>query len=66
MDESCSRRERREMHTKFWSENLNARTHSKAKGVGGKIILEWILQKCVVMVWTGCIWLGIATIGWLL
>jgi len=32
------------VHTKFWSENLKVRDHSKDLGVGGKI-LEWILGK---------------------
>jgi hypothetical protein len=34
------RDERREMHTKCWSQNLNGRGH-----VDGRIILGWISQK---------------------
>jgi hypothetical protein len=33
------------MGTKFWLENLEGRDHSEDLGVGGKIILEWILGK---------------------
>jgi hypothetical protein len=35
--------ERREMHTKFYMENLKGRYHSVNVGIDGKIILEWIL-----------------------
>jgi hypothetical protein len=37
--------ETREMHTKFWSENLKERDHEEDLGVGRKIILEYILEK---------------------
>jgi hypothetical protein len=33
------------MHTVFCLENLNGRGHFEDLGVGGKIILEWILVK---------------------
>jgi hypothetical protein len=33
------------MHTKFWSENLKGRDLLKYLGMGGKIIIEWILGK---------------------
>jgi hypothetical protein len=33
------------MLTKFWSENLKGRDHSEEAGIGGEIILEWILGK---------------------
>jgi hypothetical protein len=39
------RRERGDIHTKFWSENLKEREHSEEIGVAEKIILEWILGK---------------------
>jgi hypothetical protein len=29
----------------FWLENLKGRDHSRNIGVGGGIILEWILEK---------------------
>jgi len=35
-------------------------------GVDGRIILEWILGKWGVWMWTGFIWLGIGTSGGLL
>jgi len=34
-----------EVYTKFLSENLKGRDHSEDPGVGGRIILEWILGK---------------------
>jgi hypothetical protein len=37
--------ERREMHTKSWSENLKGIDHFEYLGVGGRAILEWILIK---------------------
>jgi hypothetical protein len=33
------------MHTKFWSEKLKGRDQLEDIGIGGKIILEWILRK---------------------
>jgi hypothetical protein len=30
----------------FWSEHLKGMDHSEDLGVDGKIILEWILEKC--------------------
>jgi hypothetical protein len=32
---------------------LKDRNHSDDVGMGGKIILKWILGKCVGRVWTG-------------
>jgi hypothetical protein len=43
------------MHTKFWSENLKGRDNSEDKGVDGRIILDWMLQKYGGKVWTGFI-----------
>jgi len=34
-----------EMHTKSWFENLKGRDHLEGQGIGGRIILEWILGK---------------------
>jgi hypothetical protein len=59
-------REKCEMHTKFWSENLAGREHSEDLGVDGRIILELILEKLDGRVWTGCLWLRIGTSGRLL
>jgi hypothetical protein len=49
------------MHAKFWSEDLNGIDHMEGLGVGGKIILEWILGKYGTKMWNGCIWLRIGT-----
>jgi hypothetical protein len=32
-----------EIRTKFWSEKLKARYHSEERGVGGRIITEFIV-----------------------
>jgi hypothetical protein len=48
------------------SENLKGRDHMEGLGLGGKIIVEWILGKWGIKVWTGCIRLRIGTSGWLL
>jgi hypothetical protein len=42
-------RKRREMLTKFWSENLKGRDHLEDLGVGGRIILEGILGEYLVI-----------------
>jgi len=36
---------RRDVHTKFWPENLNVRDHFGDTGLHRKIILEWIFGK---------------------
>jgi hypothetical protein len=36
----------------FWLGNLRERDHLEDPGVDGRIILSWILRKCVVEVWT--------------
>jgi len=54
------------MYTKFLSENLKGRGHMEDLGVGGRIILEWILGKEGGKVGTGCIWFRIGTGGRLL
>jgi hypothetical protein len=46
--------ERRDDHTKFVQEDLDA---------VWKIILKWILGKYFGKVWIGCIWLTIGTSG---
>jgi hypothetical protein len=46
MDESFSMHGRDEKFILiFWLENLNGRGHSELLDVGGRIILEWILEK---------------------
>jgi hypothetical protein len=54
------------MHTKFWSKNLKGRDMSGDLGVGGRIILEWILEKMGGKLWSEFIWLRIWTSGGLL
>jgi hypothetical protein len=48
---------------KFWLEYLNGRYPVEVLGVGGRIILEWILGKQGGKVWTAFIWLRIGTDG---
>jgi hypothetical protein len=43
----------------FGQENMKGRDHSDDLGIGGRIILEWILQKQSGNLWTGLIWLRI-------
>jgi hypothetical protein len=40
-----TRRERFEMHTVFWLQNLKRGDHLEDLGIDGKIILEWIFRK---------------------
>jgi hypothetical protein len=35
------------MHEIFWSENRTGRDHLEEKGVDGRIIFEWILNRTV-------------------
>jgi hypothetical protein len=46
--------------------NLRERDQLEDVGVDGRILLQWILEKSVGMVWTGFIWLRIGTSGRLL
>jgi hypothetical protein len=48
---------------KIWSENLKGRDHSEELDVGGRLILEWFLEKQGGKGWTGFIWLRIGTSG---
>jgi hypothetical protein len=56
----------REMHTKFWSQNLKGRDHVEDLDVDGRIILQCILGTYDGKVWTGFIWLRVGTGGGLL
>jgi hypothetical protein len=51
------------MHTAFWCESQKERGHLEDLDVGGRIILEWILETQGGVVWTGLIWLRIGTSG---
>jgi hypothetical protein len=51
-------REDEKVHAQFWSQNLKGGDHSEDMGIGGKIILEWILGKL-----GGKVWLRIGTNG---
>jgi hypothetical protein len=46
-----------------WWGNLRERNHWGDQGVGGRIILGWIVRKWDVRVWTGLGWLRIETGG---
>jgi hypothetical protein len=59
MGGSCSTPEKD--YTNFWPENLKVRDHSKHLGADVRIILEWILGKQGVKLWTGFIWLRMRT-----
>ena len=52
--------------TGFWWGDLKERDHFEDLAVNGRIILNWVFKKWVVGVWTGLIWLRIATVGGLL
>jgi hypothetical protein len=47
-----SAQERKEMHTKLWSEYLKERGDLGNLCPDGRIILKWASNKCDVMVWT--------------
>jgi hypothetical protein len=40
MGRACSTNKSLNMHTKFWSENLDGRDHMEDLGIEGRIILE--------------------------
>jgi hypothetical protein len=42
---------------RFVVANLKEREYVEILGVGGKIILEWILKEWVWRTWTGFMWL---------
>jgi len=48
---------------KIWSENLKVRDHFEYLGIGGRIILEWILEKHDQKLWTGFMWISTGTSG---
>jgi len=54
------------MRTVFSDENLKVRDHLEGLGVGGKIMLQWILWKWDGKLWTGFMGLRIGTSGGLL
>jgi hypothetical protein len=45
---------------------VKGRTYSENLGVDERIVLEWILEKYGMKLWTGFIWLWIGTSGGLL
>jgi hypothetical protein len=63
MGGACCTYGRNEMRTKFWSGSLKRIDHLEDVGTDGRIILEWILQKCGRNLLTGFIWLRIGTSG---
>jgi hypothetical protein len=54
------------MHTKFLSRSLKGGDHFEDLDIGGRIILNWILEKFGRNVWTRFMWLRIRTSGGLL
>jgi hypothetical protein len=50
----------------FWWESQKERDHYEVLGVGGLIVLKWILERWDTVVWTGFIWLTVGTSGGLL
>jgi hypothetical protein len=54
---------RREVHIRFWCENLRLRDNWEGLGVNGRIILRWIFREWDVRVWTGSSWLRTGTSG---
>jgi hypothetical protein len=54
---------RRGMHVGFWWESQKERDHYENLHVGGRIVLQLILVREYGVVWTGLIWLQIATSG---
>jgi hypothetical protein len=48
---------------RMWQVNLKGRNRSEQLGVNARIILEWILEKYSVKLWTRFIWLRIGTVG---
>jgi hypothetical protein len=51
------------MHTKFWPEKLQRRDHLEGMGVGGRIILAWVLEKQGGKKWTKVMLLTIGISG---
>jgi hypothetical protein len=47
------------MRTQFWLEILNVRDYLEDRGVGGRILLKWILGKYGLGIWIGFIRLRI-------
>ena len=52
-----------EMYAGFWLGNLNERAHLEDPGVGGRIILRWIIRKWDLGTLSGSIWFSTVTGG---
>jgi hypothetical protein len=50
-DEMCGACSMQEMCTKFWSESQKGRDLLQGMCVDGRIILEWVLNKCGMRAW---------------
>jgi hypothetical protein len=51
------------MHTGFCWESQNERDHDEGLDVGGRIILNWIIEKENGVVWPGFSWVRIGARG---
>jgi len=51
------------VYTGFWWGNLRERDHLEGPGIGGRIILSWIIRRWDVGACTGTVWLRIWTDG---
>jgi hypothetical protein len=61
MGRACGTHGERRMRIEFRWEIQKERGHYEHLDVGGRIILKWILERCVGVVRSGLIWLRIRT-----
>jgi hypothetical protein len=51
---------------KIWYQNLKGQDHFEHPGIGGSIILQWVLKIQRWKVWPAFVWLRIGTVADLL
>jgi len=44
------------VHTELWWGDLMERDHLEDLGIDGRVLLNWIVQKCDKEAWTALIW----------